>query len=297
MNPLDLPGPAFLAFYAALTVAAGVLAGWLRRRALGPAEVPDARASDLDPYEVAWLAGGRTRVVHAVVSRLLHAGHLKADGPRLAQGAPPPDRAHPLELAVWRGADQLTVEEVERLVERNGRESEARLRRLGYLATPAQQRAAGHAPWFVWWPLLLLGLAKVAVGVSRERPVLLLVLLVLAVFILGGVLWQGAPPHLTRLGEGALAQWRARTGTLRTNALADAGALSPRDLTLAVALFGATALAGPALAEARDLLVPKGADGGGGGSSSGGSCSSSTDSSGGSSCGSSCGGCGGGGCS
>lgn len=53
MNPFDLPGPQFLAFFAALFLAAVAVAAFLRWSLRQPADEPIRDALALAPYEVA----------------------------------------------------------------------------------------------------------------------------------------------------------------------------------------------------------------------------------------------------
>jgi hypothetical protein len=167
--------------------------------------------------------------------------------------------------------------------------------------------------------MLAPGLAKLLVGLARDRPVAILFI----VLLLGAGAWlsllkvkQGRTPA----GDRTLELLRQEHAALRTTLSSEGSAptLSGAEVALAVALFGTTALATPQLAPLRQRLQPMtspssgssssggvddiGTDvsscGGGdsGGSDSSGSDSGGGDSGGGSSCGGGgCGGCGGGG--
>jgi hypothetical protein len=77
MNPLDWTGPNFLALYVALIVAIALI-GFLLR-SIGPHDpMPDAEAEKLDPYEIAFLAGGWPAAIHAAVTSLVHRGRILA---------------------------------------------------------------------------------------------------------------------------------------------------------------------------------------------------------------------------
>ena len=130
--------------------------------------------------------------------------------------------------------------------------------------------------------LLGFGLAKIAIGLQREKPVTMLVILC-AVTAISALVQAFRAPRPTRAGERALARKQAERRAQR-NAFDDIG--------LAVALGGTSLLAGTALAGYHEQRTPSSSSSDS--SSSSGSDSSSSDS-GGSSCGSSCGGCGGGG--
>ena len=137
--------------------------------------------------------------------------------------------------------------------------------------------------------VLLFGLAKVGVGLYRDRPVGLLVALVIGTFVLGALL-EARKPLRTSAGDAAL-------NKLRHSHRRAARAPLPSELALAVALTGGAVLAGTAYA-GYGRTIPSGSTGssGDGGGDSGGS---SGDSGGGDSGrgGGGCGGCGGGGSS
>jgi uncharacterized membrane protein YgcG len=125
------------------------------------------------------------------------------------------------------------------------------------------------------WLLAGFGTAKIAIGLLRDRPVALLVFLVIAT-VVAALLFHFKRPGITRAGRALLRAQKARHAlTLR----------APRkgQLALAVALIGTGVLAGTALAGYHELRQPpSGGDGGSSGSDS------SSDGGG-----SGCGGCGG----
>jgi uncharacterized membrane protein YgcG len=157
------------------------------------------------------------------------------------------------------------------------------------------------APWVTLAPVaatIVLGLAKIAVGISRDKPVGFLVLGCVALAVIS-LLALGRKPRRTRQGDAAVhgawkrfresgqqAEWANRR---RTEPAAQPAALMP----LAVALLGIGALGGTTHAflhsPVENLRTGSGSAGGGCGSSGdgGGGC-------GGGGCGG-CGGCGGGG--
>jgi uncharacterized membrane protein YgcG len=161
-------------------------------------------------------------------------------------------------------------------------------------------------PSLVYGAFLLLGAAKIFVGLSRGRPVMFLVLL--AALGALGLLVLGSRPWRTRLGDTTLKALREEHQALRTTAMAgDASqALDGRELALAVGLFGPAMLVPLGYSGLRKTLHPTSSGWSEGDSSGGSDCSSYSDgdsgsssscSSGGSSCGGGggCGGCGGGG--
>src|SRR5581483_11128312 len=79
MNIFDLRGPEFLEFYLTLLVIAfpaAVLLRWLLR---GPGGAPPERALKMDPFEIAYLAGGKEMAVNAALASLLQRETVKLD--------------------------------------------------------------------------------------------------------------------------------------------------------------------------------------------------------------------------
>ena len=74
MNPFDLYGPQFLAFYAALTVATMIVVVVLRRRR----ELARWSSVELtDPYLIAYLRGGKNEVIRTAIISLVDRGLLE----------------------------------------------------------------------------------------------------------------------------------------------------------------------------------------------------------------------------
>jgi uncharacterized protein (TIGR04222 family) len=91
LNPFDWPGPDFLLFYAGLLAATVLLIWQWRRQAEGGVtgeEVGLARELSQDPYEIAFLRGGRYEAVNVAVVSLLERGLLEAEAECLRTTAP-----------------------------------------------------------------------------------------------------------------------------------------------------------------------------------------------------------------
>jgi len=323
MNPLDLDGPTFLRLFVPLLIGAALLSLLLRLPFTLPWSAAPSEARELSPYEIAYVQGGPSGVLAGALARLVQGGHLTIN-PRSRYFYPArrleDDDAHPVERAVLRaagthageGADPLDRalptgakhgaaperirETTERAVERVAR----RPREFGLVLSPAASWVAALVALLPPAAVLLLGVAKVVVGLSRGRPVLFLVALcaVAVVVIVVAVRWR---PGVTVRGRRLLAELRRENAALETTARRAPERLVGSDLTLAVGLFGLGVLRPGALSGLPGALTAgkaatasgaSSADGGWFSSSWGSSCSS------GSSCGSSgCGGgCGGGGC-
>lgn len=300
MNPLDWSGAQFLAVYIPYVIALLITAKVWQYSLNQPSD--DRRDAELkeNPYQVAALQN-RESAVTAAVTALVHAGALRLENGVLTAVGPPPASAVPFERAVYAAAS-APVEDVSKLRERVEWELdglEERLRQRGFLMNPEEASRYRKYPMSLYFGAGLgLGLLKVMVGVSRDRPVGFLVALLFFGTLVGFFL-LGIVPRRTRRGDNTLANLRRENAALRTTASANGawGTMNSGSVALAVALFGTGLLATSGMGELRDYLVPPGSGGGGfdSGGGGGGSDSGGGDS-GGSSCGGGgCGGCGGGG--
>src|SRR6185503_20947566 len=100
MNPFELPGPQFLAFYAML--GAGVLFAvyFLKQRAEGGEPI---RLPSTDPYVIAYLRGGATEAVRLGVAVLVDRQLLaigEDDAVVLREGVTPAHGSNDLERAI-----------------------------------------------------------------------------------------------------------------------------------------------------------------------------------------------------
>lgn len=295
---LNLPGPWFIAAYLALGVAALMLRP-LFRRMCPAASVPTATgAGELSAHQMAYLAGGARRACETALVSLAQNQSVKPrdGGSGFATEGPRPAAAGELDKAVF---DSLKAQGG--LVP-SGSAGQAALQRL---ADTLGARGLLHAPgsahlrcarWAANIPLLALatvGASKIVIGVQRDRPVAILVLLVLATI---AFMWfaRGPAAVRTRLGNKTLEVLNKRNAALRTTLMRRPADLTGADLSVAVALFGVSVLAGGPYDWVAQTLVPPSSDSGSTSSGDSSSSSSSSSCSSGSSCGggSGCGGCG-----
>lgn len=292
-SPLDLSGPNFLFLFLALYVA-----GWIgaRRASQRAIEVDDREPErKLHACEVAFLTGGPELSVNAAIANLVGQKVVSFDA---QSGALRQEQAllgdfHPVEREVYdrlrRGgsvnvsalraeADALTSSVASTTVE---------LGLISKKGTPLPLLIALAAP--------ALGVLKILVGLARDKPVGLLVVLVVAGTLLA-VRFFRPRPSLSAKGKRRLATLRAEHETLR-GATPRAELLATGLLPMAVGLFGVGLLADSALAAYSPLFASSRREGhpshsghSGGGDSSGGDGGGD----GGGGCGG-CGGCGGGG--
>ena len=296
-NPLDLTGPPFLMLFAALATGS-IVAGVVLRRMFQPEGESLVPGENLEPLELALLADdGRWRCAATGLAMLAVAPESPAnkgeqrEPATLSLVSSPPAGASPLLQALHARLAALgsctPVEAIKAAADVARDEFEPSLSARGLLVGDWWTSAA---PWVILAPAaatLALGLAKIAVGTSRGKPVGFLVVgcVVLAAISL---LALARKPRRTRQGDAVVHEaWRRFdewANRRRTEPATQPVALMP----LAVALLGIGALGGTTHAFLH-LTVEQLRTGSGSGGSG---CGTSGDSGGG--CGG-CGGCGGGG--
>lgn len=231
LGPFDLTGGAFLTLYAGLFVAS-VIAGiiiprWLR---------PEGRERPIeDAEQAAWLTGGATRHVDAVVTRLLTTGALSVEKQKIAIAASGPGA---VEAALRGLPNPAPWPRVMAAVSRHSRAVEAQLVQAGLLidqGTAWQLRFWQTTPYAL---LFLFGAIKWQVGVMRDKPVGFLSLF-LVVTAVAALIRFALADRRTRGAMAALARLRERSDRLRR-------APTEGEMPMAVALFGTTVLAGSA---------------------------------------------------
>ena len=286
LNPFDLPGPQFLRFYFGAALAGLILAGLLRWSMRKPA---DELADDpgLDSMELACLRGGADGAVDAAIATL---GYRKVIEPVVGKRAVRiagelPEDAHPLERAIVANLPPGTEQKVESIRSTMGHVAGRcgqRLEALGLVAERSQSARAVFVPLMAALVAPAMGAVKVAIGMSRNRPVEILLVLVVVSLVLAAIVCL-RPARRTRRGDRLLEQYGARFARLRKgwNIPAGSDGRPAGDLALATGLFGVGILAGGPWAELHQTLSVSDHSGGG----DAGGC-------GGGGCGGGCGGCG-----
>jgi uncharacterized protein (TIGR04222 family) len=292
MNPFTLPGPSFLAFFAALIVVTLVATVLLRRR-LETGPIP--RVDLADPYLLALLRGGRDEAVLAALAVLIDRRLLAIDGKDIAAGDRYASAAglanelekdlcarvaggpQPIYALVAAGALSDPVVALER-----------RLAEADLLPSAATVERRERLLWIAGGLVVVVAVIKlwVALAGGHHNVLFLITFPVVAVAILRKVL----RPRLTMRGTRLVADVQTLYGRLRERASKLQPGGGSADLALLVGAFGLAALPvgfpqGPVLASAAPPPPVR---------QPGGSCNSGCGSSGGSSCGGGCGGgCGG----
>ncbi|CCI16702.1 conserved membrane hypothetical protein [Microcystis aeruginosa PCC 9806] len=276
-NPMNFTGPEFLTFYISLVVMGIALAAWLRfSLCLVSANIN--QQPDLNTYEIAFLAGGNHRLIMAAITSLVKQGYvevLKEKSPfgrtqsklvvtgKIDAIADPVEKAVAQDILVTDGAIEQVFQKSTGMKD----SIRSRLEQLGLFPSDAQALKAQIYPSLIVVILLGIGLYKMAVGISRDKPVGLLLICIFGLLVLGARFF--VKPQRSRYGEIIFNDLRNRLQHLKTANSSDS------ELVLAVAFFGATVLmADMALADLYQMLTPtavasSGGDGGSGGSDGG----------------------------
>ena len=243
MNPFELPGPQFLAFYAVL--GAGVLFAvyLLKRRAEGGEPI---RLPSTDPYLIAYLRGGATEAVRLGVAVLVDRQLLEfEDDERVVrrERVRPTHGSNDLEQTILEQCETATapgdLATSQRLQEIAMRSYEPPLQRMRLLADSETRMRRVQEAGLAIVLLCVVAAVKVAIGVARNRPVSFLVLFAfgfsaLTLFTIRGrrtVLGERVLGDLTMLFDAL----RERADQLRPN-------IATGELALLMAVFGAGAV-------------------------------------------------------
>jgi uncharacterized protein (TIGR04222 family) len=276
LNPLDWTAGPFLALYSVLAAVALVVGLGIRRLAR---DQGGASAAGLDAAHLAYLADGPDRCTDATIAQLLAEGKVvwNAATERLNVKGHIADHEPARSVMVCIASDGKPDTVIRRMQSRLAPIKDELIARKLWLDADADWRArwTSSLPLFL---VLLLGVAKIIVGLGRDKPVGFLLILSVIVAISALVLLGKKPK---RSIEGDLALKKA---TREHHRICQAPRTS--ELGLAVALAGTAVLSTTAYANYHSVRQPpSGGDSGGGGGSD-----SSSDGGGGG-----CGGCGGGG--
>ncbi len=291
VSPFDLRADEFIGFFLVLWLVIHAMAAWLRWSLRGPAVEPGTDSLELDPYAVAYLSGGSELTVNAAIVSLVHAGALKADTtePRVRRECPLPPGAHPFEQAIFAGVGAETGSTIASIQAHSPSllsVFDERLKNLGLLVSRSQSVKVILYPLLAAFVVPTVGAIRIAEGLSRAKPVGILILLCIvstAVALAGFARF----PRRSQRGDRILAGLKKQHASLKRDWISHEAGVPSINLPLAIGLFGMETLANTPLADLKKTLSPPsgsnscgGGCGDGGGSSCGG-------------CGSGCGGCGG----
>jgi uncharacterized protein (TIGR04222 family) len=289
-NPFDLRGPEFLVFFSLFALVLSILLHSLRTRN----EATETQTFDLaqDPYQIAYLRGGRNHLIQTAVFSLVDRGFLLVRGSHLrTTGHDAASKVRkPLEKAILKTflkegevsslfSDPHVIEQAESFGD------QLKIRRL----LPDEGQVSYRRKLFLTGMVLLWTVAgtKIYVALSRGHRNILFLILLGAVFTI--VLRRVVSPHRTYAGHKEYQNLKSMYSGLYEGRQSLHLHGATNDLILLAALFGMTALPAAAAAMVQPLKMRAvgdsiGSSGCGSGSSDGGSC--------GGGCGGGCGGCG-----
>jgi uncharacterized protein (TIGR04222 family) len=277
LNPLDLPGPAFLAFYAFALIAAHFAGKALLKLCRSNHDDVTGLHNDLAPGETAFLAGGAERAIDtALVGLLRHdlvAVKPGGGGFEVKNPAPP---LHELQAQVYREIAKKNgaIERLHKVRSAFLDRAQVRLASLGLLLGhgSAEALCVRGAKGLPFAAVIVVGVLKLFVGFARQRPVgFLVVFLVASVVILALKVFK--LPHRSAKGDTALKNLERRNAALQATAKRRSGDLDDNSLMFAVALFGSQVLSTGDLSWMQAGFVNRqssSSDSGGGGSCGGG---------------------------
>ena len=277
MNPFNLSGPDFLVFYIFFSAVVLVAAWYFRRQAESG---PTPRMDLSDPYLIACLRGGETEALRLGVLALIDRGLLIADNTWIGRAAhaTQKDTHNAVEAAVLRAVGTGTpvasiLNDVS--LKEECRPYREKLEAEGLLPDESTKSQRRRRFLLASMALAGVGLIKIAIGLSRDRPVVFLFILTIAAVI---VLAVTSFSRLTVRGRQAIDDIQAIYSGLKDRASDIHRGSANAEMLILVAVFGVTALPLTEYAFVRTMFPQTASSFGGGDSGSGG------------------GGCGGGGC-
>ncbi|MGJ8642583.1 MAG: TIGR04222 domain-containing membrane protein [Luteolibacter sp.] len=293
VSVFDWKGPDFLVFYAVGFLVALAWSVIRRFRGNDKFALEGALEPQLtDPYEVAFLAGGAPRCSQLAVVKLIKTGAVEWKKAKLfktsrliATGSAQADFTD-AERALFTsvlgyGKKGMSLSEVSRLVATRLTGIEAKLAKLGLRPTAGDKAGTGFSTSLPLFALMAIGIVKVVVGLSRDKPVVFLIVF-LVVTLFAALIVAANTKKLTPKGEKLLDNMRdgyqadtmLSSGVMGIALMGVAGAGDP-------SLLGLDSALAKDISQIGDVSV-----GAGSGCSSG--CSSGCGG-----CGGGCGGCGG----
>ncbi len=303
---MDMKGEDFLLFFMLFSVGVFLVASVVRSRSRGKQTVPAADDLSEDVYAIATLNGGAIAAVNTAMLELARRQFIEVQPDGRPVTLPADEESlqclHPFERKVydsvsWTDSDMKEIRArlrgwVDGIVEH--------LRTRGLVMSELDIARSQSRVIQVLMLIPLMGVVKMFIGISRDKPVGYLVglLLVAAIAI---VIYVKKRPFRTKRGDAVVAilqRQQPMPGVQQRSELT-APAFGAGSFAMLAALYGTSVIAGTPLNHMSQAITPRGGDssgagcGGGCGTSSGGGGSGCSGGDGGGSSG--CGGCGGGG--
>lgn len=237
----DLNGSLFLGVYLTgmfITLIWSLIRRYNIKRKLSHSDTPETTLTD--PYEIAYLAGGAPRCAEVATIKLITSGaalfektRFTKEGRLISNGPAQPD-FHSIERALLgtisghgkRGMPLLKISES--LATKLGG-VESKLAKMGLRPTASELKSINFSiglPMFLW---IGFGLIKMFVGISRDKPIGILIFLMIVTFVIAGIV-ATYKSKLTPNGQNLLKKMRAsqnhENDTLHIVALFGAASIS-----------------------------------------------------------------------
>jgi uncharacterized protein (TIGR04222 family) len=297
-NVFDWRGPDFLKFYLLLVIVCFGVAIGLRRFLRVPGTAEPLAGPELDGYATAYLNGGKVLVANTLIANLIRRNAMRVDpkNRRLFSLTPKPILETEAEEAIYAAAESTegsSIADVRSIAQPAIARIADELKARGLVVPDSAAGKAVAIPLMIAMAAVVVGVIKIFVGISRDRPVGFLVFLCLVSGVIA-LFGFARRPLRSRKGDAVFARLReSHMGARRLGR--NVAALPTAEFAAVVGLFGMTALAGTELDDLRRSLQPPAngisgcgsSCGGGGGGCGGGGCGGGG--------GGGCGGCGGGG--
>ncbi len=276
VNPLEMTGPEFLTLYYILGILVLTTVGpiyWWGRR--GPESGSAIVIQNLNPYELAYLNGGKTQVVDLAVTSLVKSNvvAIDADQPWTVLSPRPAVRLDPIEQQILSSIQSgMQLQELRKGDYSRIEELRLQLQRSGFIPSDATLKEIQWINSLLMSGLLGLGVVRLVLGIMKDRPVGFLITMMIVFSMVHSGLWELSVPFRTRKGDEAMEIAKARYDHIKSASSSIVG-LENRALLSAFAIYGSTILLGdPALASLWNVIQPPRSDGGGGGGCGGGGC-------------------------
>ncbi|QEL14385.1 TIGR04222 domain-containing membrane protein [Limnoglobus roseus] len=287
LNPFDLKGTEYLAFFVPLLVAGLIVSLVIRNRLRGPGFDAGEEKPSLTWQHAAYLRANHRGLASATIAKLVqaNAAAVSADGKTVAVVGRLPENATDIERAVYdvlplKNDDPPSLKRLAEAVQLAWQSEKDAFEEAGLSFSPSAR--FGNALVYTLPYLFVVaafGVTRLAMGLMNDKPSgFLVATLIGSVIVL--ILLAATSPRRTRKADEVLADATRANGRLRKNFTPT----TADDAALAVALFGTIALAGTqyeTLKQWYPASPTSGSGGCGAGCGGGGGCG---------------GGCGGGGC-
>jgi uncharacterized protein (TIGR04222 family) len=236
----SISGKEFLAIFVLANAISFSIAAWIRSIMKRPVDENTTREVKLDPYDVAYLSGGKERAVKSAIASMVSRDILniekQEDERVLKVGEAFPD--HPIEKTIFEEVEKngtVTICEIHEEIPPFD-SIEEKLKSENLIVSQSQDVMGRLFPVLITMIVPLLSIHRIAYGLSQEKPTGLLIFGCIVGLILTFVFF-GQRLFRTWKGDRILNQMKQDNSELSN--LANQDKLTGMNLALAVGLFGA----------------------------------------------------------